>query len=73
MKSEIVLLPGFLKRLGILSNREAIFGVKDTLVAPYERVENGQTIWQSSFDFVLTPLDVKAACVQGKKKQMVEV
>lgn len=35
--------------------RDAVFGVKQTLVAPYERVQNGETIWRSQFDFVLTP------------------
>mgnify|MGYP001030261692 CR=1 FL=1 len=34
---------------------DAVFGVKDTLVAPYERVEGGETIWRSPFDFVLVP------------------
>lgn len=34
---------------------DAVFGVKETLVAPYERVPNGETLWRSSFDFVLTP------------------
>ncbi len=34
---------------------DAVFGVKDTLVAPYERVEGGDTLWRSPFDFVLVP------------------
>lgn len=34
---------------------DAVFGVKDTLVAPFDRVENGATLWHSPFDFVLTP------------------
>tara|TARA_R100001129_G_scaffold135008_1_gene96452 strand:- start:7411 stop:8253 length:843 start_codon:yes stop_codon:yes gene_type:complete len=37
---------------------DAVFGVKDTLIAPYEKVDNGSTLWRSPFDFVLVP-DVK--------------
>jgi protocatechuate 3,4-dioxygenase beta subunit len=36
---------------------DAVFGVKETLVAPFERVEEGETRWRSPFDFVLTPLE----------------
>jgi catechol 1,2-dioxygenase len=32
---------------------DTVFGVKSTLVAPYERVENGSTAWRSPFDFLL--------------------
>ncbi|WP_347140513.1 intradiol ring-cleavage dioxygenase [Paracoccus sp. SSK6] len=35
---------------------DAVFGVKDTLVAPYERLEDGDTLWRSPFDFVLVPV-----------------
>jgi len=35
---------------------DAVFGVKATLVAPFEHVRDGQTEWRSPFDFVLTPL-----------------
>ncbi|RJG01034.1 intradiol ring-cleavage dioxygenase [Noviherbaspirillum sedimenti] len=35
---------------------DAVFGVKQTLVAPFERAESGQTAWRSTFDFVLTPM-----------------
>lgn len=35
---------------------DAVFGVKATLVAPFEHVCDGQTEWRSPFDFVLTPL-----------------
>ncbi|GGF74692.1 6-chlorohydroxyquinol-1,2-dioxygenase [Paracoccus acridae] len=35
---------------------DAVFGVKDTLVAPYERLEGGETLWRSPFDFVLVPV-----------------
>lgn len=35
---------------------DAVFGVKDTLVAPYERLEGGDTLWRSPFDFVLVPV-----------------
>ncbi len=34
---------------------DAVFGVKDTLIAPFERVTGGRTDWRSPFDFVLTP------------------
>lgn len=32
---------------------DAVFGVKKTLVAPFERLERGDTHWRSEFDFVL--------------------
>jgi hydroxyquinol 1,2-dioxygenase len=32
---------------------DTVFGVKKTLVAPFERVERGNTSWRSDFDFVL--------------------
>ncbi|MDF1775129.1 MAG: dioxygenase [Rhizobiaceae bacterium] len=34
---------------------DAVFGVKDTLVAPFERVTHGKTVWRSPFDFILVP------------------
>lgn len=34
---------------------DAVFGVKETLVAPFERIDDGETAWRSSFDFLLTP------------------
>ncbi|MEZ5797701.1 MAG: intradiol ring-cleavage dioxygenase [Paracoccaceae bacterium] len=34
---------------------DAVFGVKETLIAPYERREGADTPWRSPFDFVLTP------------------
>ncbi|BFG80577.1 intradiol ring-cleavage dioxygenase [Paraburkholderia terrae] len=37
---------------------DAVFGVKETLVAPFQRIDNGEAIWRSSFDFVLTPIDL---------------
>ena len=36
---------------------DTVFGVKETLVAPFERVNNDRTVWRSPFDFVLTPVD----------------
>lgn len=36
---------------------DAVFGVKETLVAPFERIDDGETVWRSSFDFLLTPTD----------------
>ncbi len=35
---------------------DTVFGVKGTLVAPFERIEDGQVIWRSPFDFVLVPV-----------------
>lgn len=35
---------------------DTVFGVKETLVAPFERVTDGATLWRSPFDFVLVPL-----------------
>lgn len=34
---------------------DAVFGVKQTLIAPFEPVSSGDTLWRSPFDFVLTP------------------
>jgi protocatechuate 3,4-dioxygenase beta subunit len=34
---------------------DAVFGVKSTLVAPFEHVRDGKTEWRSPFDFVLAP------------------
>lgn len=34
---------------------DAVFGVKASLVAPFERAEDGRTQWRSNFDFVLVP------------------
>jgi hydroxyquinol 1,2-dioxygenase len=34
---------------------DAVFGVKATLVAPFERLSGAETLWRSPFDFVLTP------------------
>lgn len=36
---------------------DAVFGVKASLVAPFEPATDGQTQWRSPFDFVLTPVD----------------
>ncbi|MCB1337630.1 MAG: intradiol ring-cleavage dioxygenase [Maritimibacter sp.] len=36
---------------------DAVFGVKSTLVAPFEHVRDGRTEWRSPFDFVLTPIE----------------
>lgn len=35
---------------------DAVFGVKGTLIASYERVLDGETEWRSPFNFVLSPL-----------------
>ncbi|WP_275669692.1 intradiol ring-cleavage dioxygenase [Achromobacter aloeverae] len=35
---------------------DAVFGVKDALVAPFQKVSDGETLWRSPFDFVLVPV-----------------
>lgn len=37
----------------IYLSSDAVFGVKKTLVAPFEKTESGETEWRSPFDFVL--------------------
>jgi len=34
---------------------DAVFGVKESLIAAFDEVKNADTRWRSSFDFVLTP------------------
>lgn len=34
---------------------DTVFGVKKTLVAPFERLSGAETLWRSPFDFVLAP------------------
>jgi len=34
---------------------DAVFGVKVSLIAPYQRI-TGNTLWRSEFDFVMTPV-----------------
>ena len=34
---------------------DAVFGVKQSLIAPFEAVEGGETLWRSVYDFVLKP------------------
>ncbi|QND75500.1 dioxygenase [Tardiphaga robiniae] len=34
---------------------DTVFGVKQTLVAPFERIDHEHAIWRSKFDFVLIP------------------
>lgn len=36
---------------------DTVFGVKQTLVAPFERVNDGNTVWRSPFNFVVTQRD----------------
>lgn len=38
---------------------DTVFGVKGTLVAPFERVKDGATEWRSDFDFILARPDQK--------------
>lgn len=34
---------------------DTVFGVKKTLIAPFEQINDGKTIWRAPFDFVMTP------------------
>ena len=34
---------------------DAVFGVKKTLIADYTATSDGPTLWQSTFDFIMTP------------------
>ena len=45
--------PTFVGDSGCL-NEDAVFGVKDSLDAPFEQTK-GDTKWRSPFDFVLVP------------------
>jgi hydroxyquinol 1,2-dioxygenase len=41
---------------------DVVFGVKQSLIAPFKPVDNGSTLWSSNFDFVLAPtVNAKAA------------
>ena len=40
---------------------DAVFGVKETLIASFEPAMNGETKWRSGFDFVLAPLNREPA------------
>jgi hydroxyquinol 1,2-dioxygenase len=43
---------------------DTVFGVKSTLVAPFEPVVGGATLWRSPFNFVLVPIgDPTVECV----------
>lgn len=46
---------------------DTVFGVKETLVAPFERVTDGATLWRSPFDFVLVPLGHGASAAIGQE------
>lgn len=35
---------------------DAVFGVKASLIAPFERLEGRETLWHSPFNFVLSPV-----------------
>jgi catechol 1,2-dioxygenase len=36
---------------------DTVFGVKSSLVAPFELVKGGPTVWRSEFDFILVPMN----------------
>ncbi|MNV28260.1 Hydroxyquinol 1,2-dioxygenase [compost metagenome] len=59
----LVTAPGFQKLVTLIFvgddaylESDTVFGVKKTLVAPFERLVDGPTLWHSTFDFVLAPL-----------------
>ena len=35
---------------------DAVFGVKKSLIAPFEKLDGGDTLWRSEFDFILKPV-----------------
>ena len=35
---------------------DAVFGVKETLMAPFQKAEGGDTVWECPFDIVLAPV-----------------
>jgi catechol 1,2-dioxygenase len=45
---------------------DTVFGVKSTLIAPFERVSDGETVWRSCFDFVLVPSDHAQRATEGR-------
>jgi hydroxyquinol 1,2-dioxygenase len=58
----LVTAPGFQKLVthtfvgdDVYLQSDAVFGVKKSLVAPFERLTGAATQWRSHFDFVLTP------------------
>ncbi|NSY99117.1 hypothetical protein G6L60_25965 [Agrobacterium tumefaciens] len=50
--SETVVTHTFVGDDGYLTS-DAVFGVKETLIAPFEKVSEGQTLWRSPFDFTM--------------------
>ena len=42
------------------SASDTVFGVKETLVAPFDRVNNGKTVWRSTFAVVPTSTCIPA-------------
>lgn len=32
---------------------DAVFGVKESLIVPFQRLEDGDTDWSSEFDFIM--------------------
>lgn len=39
---------------------DTVFGVKKTLLAPFDHVSDGKTMWRAPFDFVMTPQGIEA-------------
>lgn len=47
--------PGRWLRLPNYLTSDAVFGVKKALISSYERIDDGEAVWHSAFDFVLAP------------------
>ena len=48
---------------------DAVFGAKRTLIAPYEPVRDGTTLWHSPFDFVLVPEAAQPATACAPRRE----
>ena len=35
---------------------DAVFGVKRSLIATFSKIEGGETVWRSEYDFILKPV-----------------
>tara|TARA_R110000737_G_scaffold59010_1_gene85458 strand:- start:1693 stop:2613 length:921 start_codon:yes stop_codon:yes gene_type:complete len=57
---ETVITHTFVKGDAYLQS-DAVFGVKKTLIADYTATPDAKTVWQSTFDFIMTPTDHQPA------------
>lgn len=51
-----MITPTFVKGDAYLQSN-AVFGVKKTLIAEYTATPNAETVWQSTFDLIMTLTD----------------